>query len=96
MPDHDAAVIDRYLRAVQAGETMPKGRYDELELQFLDPASLQERFIKDADFIADWGGPDRVFAIARIRDATRLFADPTFHYHILATGAGHYLFSNQP
>jgi 4-amino-4-deoxy-L-arabinose transferase-like glycosyltransferase len=69
---------------------------DELELQFLDPASLQERFINDADFIADWGGPDRVFAVARIRDATRLFADPTFHYHILATGAGHYLFSNQP
>jgi hypothetical protein len=38
VPDHDAAVIDRYLRAVQAGETMPKGRYDELELQFVSSA----------------------------------------------------------
>jgi hypothetical protein len=38
VPDHDATVIDRYLRAVQAGETMPKGRYDELELQFVSSA----------------------------------------------------------
>jgi len=35
VPDHDAAVVDRYLRAVQAGTSMPKGRYDELELQFV-------------------------------------------------------------
>jgi hypothetical protein len=35
VPDHDATVVDRYLRAVQAGETMPKGRYDELERQFV-------------------------------------------------------------
>lgn len=35
MPDHDAAVVDRYLRAVQAGDAVPKGRYDELELQFV-------------------------------------------------------------
>jgi hypothetical protein len=38
VPDHDAAAVDRYLRAVQAGVTMPKGRYDELELQFVSSA----------------------------------------------------------
>jgi hypothetical protein len=33
--DHDAAVVDRYLRAVQAGDAAPKGRFHELELQFV-------------------------------------------------------------
>jgi len=69
---------------------------DELELQFLDPADLGARFIDDAAFRREWDAPGRVFAVARIRDAGELFADPTFHYHILATGPGHYLFSNQP
>jgi 4-amino-4-deoxy-L-arabinose transferase-like glycosyltransferase len=69
---------------------------DELELQFLDPGELQSRFIDDAEFRAEWDGAGRVFAVARIRDAVQLFGDPTFRYHILATGPGHYLFSNQP
>jgi len=38
MSDHDAAVVDRYLRAVQAGEALPKGRFYELELQFVTSA----------------------------------------------------------
>ena len=69
---------------------------DELELQFLDPADRAARFIDDADFRRQWEGPGRVFAVARIRDAAGLFSDPTFHYHLLATGPHHYLFSNQP
>jgi len=69
---------------------------DELELQFLDPAERAARFIDDADFRKQWEGPGRVFAVARIRDAAGLFSDPSFHYHLLATGSHHYLFSNQP
>ncbi len=72
------------------------GYRDELELQFLDPAELKARFIDDAQFRREWGGPGRVFAVARIRDVAPLFDDPGFHFHILATGAHHYLFSNQP
>jgi len=34
--------------------------------------------------------------VARIRDAAELFADPSFHYHVLAAGPHHYLLSNQP
>jgi hypothetical protein len=69
---------------------------DELELQFLGPDELRERFIDDAEFRREWSGPGRVVVVARIRDAAALFADPQFHYHILATGPHHYLFSNQP
>jgi 4-amino-4-deoxy-L-arabinose transferase-like glycosyltransferase len=69
---------------------------DELELQFLDPAERRERFIDDAEFRSEWAGPGRVFAVARIRDTRELFADPDFHYHLVATGLHHYLFSNEP
>ncbi|HXQ82403.1 MAG TPA: glycosyltransferase family 39 protein [Opitutaceae bacterium] len=69
---------------------------DELELQFLDPAELKARFIDDAEFRREWAGPGRVLAVARIRDAAALFADPGFRYHLLAAGQHHYLFSNQP
>ncbi len=69
---------------------------DELELQFLDPAERQARFIDDGEFRREWAGPGRVFLVARKKDAGPLFADPSFHYHILAFGDHHYLFSNQP
>lgn len=69
---------------------------DELELQFLDPAEKAARFIDDPEFRRQWEGPGRVIAVARIRDAGELFSDPSFHYHLLATGPHHYLFSNQP
>jgi len=69
---------------------------DELELQFLGPADLKARFIDDAEFRREWAGAGRVFAVARIPDVAALFADPGFHFHILATGQHHYLLSNQP
>jgi 4-amino-4-deoxy-L-arabinose transferase-like glycosyltransferase len=69
---------------------------DELELPFLDATERQARFIDDAEFRKEWEGPGRVFAVARIRDTRELFADPDFHYHLVATGLHHYLFSNQP
>ncbi|MFZ1057194.1 MAG: glycosyltransferase family 39 protein [Opitutaceae bacterium] len=69
---------------------------DELEVQFLDPAQRRARFIDDAEFRSEWAGPGRVFAVARVGDAAGLFADPGFHYHLLASDTRHYLFSNQP
>jgi 4-amino-4-deoxy-L-arabinose transferase-like glycosyltransferase len=69
---------------------------DELELQFLDPAEKAARFVDDAEFMREWAGPGKVFAIARIRDTPELFSQPGFRYHIVAAGPGHYLFSNQP
>ena len=69
---------------------------DELELQFLSPAERADRFIDDAAFLKEWSGPGRVFAVAKIRDGAALFAQPGFRYHLVATGAHHYLFSNQP
>lgn len=69
---------------------------DELELQFLDPAERKARFIDDAEFRREWSGPGRIFAVARIRDTGELFADPAFHYYVVAKGQHHYLFSNQP
>jgi 4-amino-4-deoxy-L-arabinose transferase-like glycosyltransferase len=69
---------------------------DELELPFLDPAERKARFIDDAEFRSEWAGPGRVFAVARIRDTGELFADPAFHYYVVAKGQHHELFSNQP
>ncbi len=80
-----------------AGRTVGLVDYrDELELQFLDPGERDARFIDDQEFRREWAGPGRVFLVARIRDAAALFADGSFHYHIVAAGPHHYLFSNQP
>lgn len=80
-----------------AGRTVGLVNYrDELELQFLDSADLKARFIDDATFLKEWGGPGRIFAVARIRDAAPLLSDPGLHVHVVATGAHHYLLSNQP
>lgn len=69
---------------------------DELEVQFLSPAELNERFIDDAEFRREWEGPGRVFAVARVADTTKLFSDPAFHYYIVKGDPRFYLFSNQP
>jgi len=71
---------------------------DELgvEMQFLDPEARKAKFIDDAEFRSEWAGSGRVFAVARIRDTGELFADPTFHYYVVAKGQHHELFSNQP
>jgi 4-amino-4-deoxy-L-arabinose transferase-like glycosyltransferase len=69
---------------------------DELELRFLDPAQLKERFIDDDEFQREWAGPGRVFAVAKIGDAMRLFSDPAFRYFVVRSNPHYYLFSNQP
>jgi hypothetical protein len=69
---------------------------DELEPQFLGADALKSAFIDDAQFRREWGGPGRVFAVARIRDSEPLVDDPQLKFHILASSPTHYLFSNQP
>lgn len=68
----------------------------ELEL-WIDPAAQASgRFIDEAEFRRKWEGPARLWIVARKRDVTALFADSSFHYHLLAETAGHCLFSNRP
>jgi 4-amino-4-deoxy-L-arabinose transferase-like glycosyltransferase len=68
----------------------------ELEV-WIDPvAQASGRFIDDEEFRRQWAGPGRLWLVARKRAVKELFADPTFHYHLLGETPGHYLFSNQP
>ena len=71
------------------------GYQDELEPANDDPARIRGRFIDDAQFRREWSGPGRVFAAARKREVGALFADPSFHYHLLGETPDAYLFSNQ-
>jgi hypothetical protein len=68
----------------------------ELELEEDAAASASGRFLDETAFRQLWQQPGRVFAVARKTDTRRLFADPTFTYHLLAQSEDHYLFSNRP
>jgi 4-amino-4-deoxy-L-arabinose transferase-like glycosyltransferase len=68
----------------------------ELELEEDAAARASGRFMDESEFRRRWAGPARVLALARKSDTTELFADPAFHYHLLAETRDHYLFSNQP
>lgn len=72
------------------------GYRSELELEIDPVATASGRFIDDAEFRRQWTEAGRIFAVARKRDVTQLFADPGFRYHLLGESRGHYLFSNQP
>lgn len=63
----------------------------------IDPAARASgRFIKDAEFRRQWAEGGRIWAVARKKDTTKLFADPSFRYYLLGESRSHYLFSNQP
>lgn len=63
----------------------------------IDPAARSSgRFIDDAEFLRQWSGSTRLWAVARKGDVKALFADPSFRYYLLGEGRNHYLFSNQP
>jgi hypothetical protein len=68
----------------------------ELELEEDAAAQTSGRFMDEAAFRLLWALPGRVYAVARQRDVGPLFADPAFHYHLLAEAGDNYLFSNQP
>lgn len=63
----------------------------------IDPAARASgRFINDAEFLRQWSGSTRLWAVARKGDVKALFTDPSFRYYLLGEGRNHYLFSNQP
>jgi 4-amino-4-deoxy-L-arabinose transferase-like glycosyltransferase len=68
----------------------------ELELEEDAAARASGRFMTEAQFRALWTQPGRIFVVARKRDVQELFADPTFHKHLLGETRDHYLFSNEP
>jgi 4-amino-4-deoxy-L-arabinose transferase-like glycosyltransferase len=72
------------------------GYQGELEPQNDDPIRMRSRFIDDAEFRRLWAGEGRAWAVARKRDVKQLFADPTFHYHLIGEAPDHYLISNRP
>jgi 4-amino-4-deoxy-L-arabinose transferase-like glycosyltransferase len=55
-----------------------------------------DRYVSEAVFRRRWAGPGRVFAVARRKDVTDLFADPAFRYKLIAESNGDILISNQP
>jgi 4-amino-4-deoxy-L-arabinose transferase-like glycosyltransferase len=69
---------------------------DELELDIDPAAHASGRYIDDAEFLRQWAGSTRIWAVARKRDVKPLFTDPTFRYHLIGETPRHYLFSNQP
>ena len=72
---------------------------DELEVQFLPPAELATRFIKEDELRRQWAGPGRVWLLVRKRDQQApqsVFADPAFRYHLIAETPAFSLVSNQP
>ncbi|MEI6465517.1 MAG: hypothetical protein WCQ89_12400, partial [Verrucomicrobiota bacterium] len=72
---------------------------DELEVQFLPPAELATRFIKEDELRRQWAGPGRVWVLVRKRDQQdpqSVFADPAFRYHLIAETPAFSLVSNQP
>ncbi len=68
----------------------------ELELEEDAAARASGRFITSEEFRREWNGNTRFWVVAKRKDTQALFADPTFHYHLLGQTKDHYLFSNQP
>ncbi len=68
----------------------------ELELEEDPAARASGRFMEEADFRHLWTGSPRVWVLAEKQAVRKLFADPTFRYHLLGETRSHLLFSNQP
>ncbi|MBK9991083.1 MAG: glycosyltransferase family 39 protein [Verrucomicrobia bacterium] len=68
---------------------------DELELDIDPAARASGRYIDDAEFLRQWTGATRIWAVARKRDVKPLFDNPAFRYHLIGETRQHYLFSNQ-
>ena len=72
------------------------GSKGELELEEDAAARGSSRFLGEQEFRRQWPGPVRLWVIAEKSEVKELFADPAFHYHLLAQTKNHCLFSNQP
>jgi 4-amino-4-deoxy-L-arabinose transferase-like glycosyltransferase len=76
---------------------------NELELDIDPKARTSGRFITEAEFLAQWEGPHRLWVVARKSEVrsenpkeTKLFDRPGFKANIIAENAQHVLFSNKP
>jgi 4-amino-4-deoxy-L-arabinose transferase-like glycosyltransferase len=69
--------------------------HDELEPENDDPSAMARIFISDSELRRQWAGSGRIFVVARKQSVRELFADPAFHYRLLGSDPGHYLFSNR-
>jgi 4-amino-4-deoxy-L-arabinose transferase-like glycosyltransferase len=72
------------------------GEHGELELKEDAAARASDRFFDEAEFRRRWEGTTRLWVVAKKREVKKLFADPTFHYHLMGESSNHLLFSNQP
>jgi 4-amino-4-deoxy-L-arabinose transferase-like glycosyltransferase len=94
----------RTVDLVGGDETARRHEFSELEFVEDAAAVARDQLISETRFREIWTQPTRIFVVAKKRDVhqpradgkTPLFADPTFHYHLLAETRDHYLFSNQP
>jgi hypothetical protein len=95
---------ERTVECVAGEESVKKLEFSELEFKEDAAAVARGQLMTEAKFREIWTQPTRVFMVAKKRDVSQpradgkppLFADPTFHYHLLGTTEDHYLFSNQP
>jgi 4-amino-4-deoxy-L-arabinose transferase-like glycosyltransferase len=72
---------------------------DELEVQFLSPEERAARFIDHAELRRQWDGESRIWLVVRKRHQEQgdsIFADASFHYHVVAESRAHRLLSNRP
>ncbi len=84
---------ERLVDLVSVQDNSAKG---ELELEEDAAVRTGDRFIDETEFRRRWNGPVRLWVVAAKTETVKLFADPTFHYHLLGESPRHYLFSNQP
>jgi len=68
----------------------------ELETWVEPAAPASGRFIDEPSFRREWEGPTRLWIVARRSAVNELFADRSFHYHLLGETSTYYLFSNRP
>jgi 4-amino-4-deoxy-L-arabinose transferase-like glycosyltransferase len=94
---------ERTVDCIAGEENVRKFEFSELEFKEDAAAIARGQLMTEASFRALWTQPGRIYVVAKKQDVEKrgdgrpaLFADPTFHYHLLGSTQDHYLFSNQP
>ncbi len=94
---------ERTVDCIAGEKNVKKLEFSELEFKEDAAAIARGQLMTEKAFRALWTQPGRIYVVAKKKDVETqgverpaLFADPTFHYHLLAQTKDHYLFSNQP
>lgn len=95
---------ERSVDCIAGEESVKKLEFSEIEFKEDAVAVARGQLMTETKFRELWAQPGRIFVVARKRDVQQpradgkppLFADATFHYHLLGETEDHYLFSNQP